>query len=600
MIDSVGTLVRKAEDNYITGNVQISEHVDFSQYDTLSRIEAYLHSKHTSGSQDALGREKPFFNICIAAKNIWYRATNIARNKIRIKPTKLTHFVPAFLGTLHIQEWMKREGFEQFLDDWGQALAKYGSALTKWVEKDGKLVASVVPWNRIICDPISFEGNIVAEKLDLTPSQLKRSDYDQDQIKALIDTRNARTTLGGQKKDNKSDYITIYEVHGELPLSYLTDNEEDEEIFVQQMHVISFVENTKDKRKDDEEFTLYRGREKNPYLLTHLLKEDGRTLGIGSVEHLFDAQWMTNLSMKQMKDQLDLASQLIFQTADKNFLGKNFLTSVVTGDVQIYEDGKPLSPIANNSHDITALQNFSAQWQVLAKDITSTPDAIRGNTMPSGTAFRQVAVLNQESHSLFEVMIRNKKRYLDEMIRKFVIPHVKKKMDTSEEISATLESQDITKLDSIYVPQEAIRRDNEQIKKTILSGGIAQNLDRGMVEQEIQKELSTFGNQRFIKPSDIKSKTWKEVLKDLEWEVEIDIEDKKTDDQLILQYLIDWFKTIANPAVQQFLTTPQGKLMANKIMERSNFLSPLEVAQLSPAQPNLMQESSLATNPLTK
>jgi hypothetical protein len=177
-------------------------------------------------------------------------------------------------------------------------------------------------------------------------------------------------------------------------------------------------------------------------------------------------------------------------------------------------------------------------------------------------------------------MTRNKKRQLEEMMRRFVIPHVKKKMDTTEEISAELEAQDITKLDSLYIPREAIRRDNEQMKKTILSGGIAQNLDQGVLQGQIQNELSQLGNQRFIKPSDIPSKTWKEVLKDLEWEVEVDIQDKATDEQTVLQSIIDWFKTMANPAVQQYLTTPQGKQLAGKILEKTNIMSPIEVAQL--------------------
>jgi len=191
-------------------------------------------------------------------------------------------------------------------------------------------------------------------------------------------------------------------------------------------------------------------------------------------------------------------------------------------------------------------------------------------------------------------MKRTKKRYLEEMMRKFVIPHVNKKMDTSEEIAATLESQDITKLDSLYVPNEAIRRDNEQIKKTVLSGGIAQNLDLKATQAQIQDELSQLGNQRFLKPSDISTKTWKEVLKGLEWEVEIDINDKETDDQLVLQSLIDWFKIIANPTVQQYMSTPQGKVISSRILEKTNAISPLELSSL-PAPTPITQSQPLTS-----
>src|SRR3990167_7333528 len=157
-------------------------------------------------------------------------------------------------------------------------------------------------------------------------------DYDSDMVDALITAREARQSLDGQRRDNKNDYITLYEVHGELSAEYLKDDDDrdddKEDVYVQQMHVISFVAN--ENKKGFEDFTLYKGKEKNPYLMTHLIKEDGRTLSIGAVEHLFDAQWMTNHSQKLIKDELDLSSQLIFQTADSSFVGKNVLTSIQT------------------------------------------------------------------------------------------------------------------------------------------------------------------------------------------------------------------------------------------------------------------------------
>ena len=79
-MDSIGAIVKKMESDYIVGNTEISKYVTFDQYENLNTIDAYLNSNHVSGSEDSLGREKPFFNIVTAAVNIWYRATNIARN----------------------------------------------------------------------------------------------------------------------------------------------------------------------------------------------------------------------------------------------------------------------------------------------------------------------------------------------------------------------------------------------------------------------------------------------------------------------------------------------------------------------------------------
>lgn len=60
-------------------------------------------------------------------------------------------------------------------------------------------------------------------------------------VEALIDSQTTRKTQDGVAIDNKSNYIEIYEIHGEMPLSWLTDNEEDDDEYVQQMQVISYV-----------------------------------------------------------------------------------------------------------------------------------------------------------------------------------------------------------------------------------------------------------------------------------------------------------------------------------------------------------------------
>ena len=147
-----------------------------------------------------------------------------------------------------------------------------------------------------------------------------QSGYDLDTVKKLIEAKDSREDLNKEHRDNKAEYITLYELHGLMPIAMLKAakgkdySESDETTYVQQMHVVSSIKNEDGEYKN---FTLYCGREKNPYYITHLIEESDRVLGIGAVEHLFDAQWMVNHSQKLIKDQLDLASQMIFQTLPK-------------------------------------------------------------------------------------------------------------------------------------------------------------------------------------------------------------------------------------------------------------------------------------------
>lgn len=586
-VKSISQLVREMEDLDTNGVTTSSKYVTQSMREDINTTEAYLNSKHISGDTDYLGRPKPFFNIVVGARNIWFRATDIDCKNIKLRATKDEEMIEAFIATIKFQEWIKKQSFGQFLNDLGLSLASHGSTVSKFIERENELIAQVMDWNNIIVDPIDFENNVKIEKLWFTPSQLlKQKGYDKEKVKELLSKVETRETITGEQKDNKSGYIPVYEVHGELPLSLLTNDEKDDETFVQQIHIVSFLAKKDNKDKYDE-YTLYSGREKqNPYFITHLIKKDGQTYAGGAVKNLFEAQWMVNHSQKQIKDQLDLASKIIFQTSDGSFVGQNMLSSIENGDILKHEINQPLERLSDNA-DISALQAFKADWQNVANQINGISEAMQGENAPSGTAWRLVQAQLQESHSLFELMTENKGLAITEMIRRYVLPFFKKQLNNDEQISAILEEENIKQIDSMYVPNEVTRRLNQKKKETILSGEIFdpgfEAADMAEANAEISKTLT--GNQRFIKPSDIPNKTWKEVFDDMEFDIDIDITGEAKDIQGAMATLTTIFQVVAsNPAVLQ---DPTVKMMFSKILNLSGVVSPLELSQGSqpPQQP---------------
>ncbi len=583
--NDVGELVRKMETDYTSGTgVQMSKYVNIDMYEDLNTIDAYANSKHISGEYDSLGRERPFFNIVTAAINIWYRATIIKLNKIRLRSTKSKDTIDAFLGNIHLQDWFRRDRFATFLSQWGRSLAKYGSAISKFVEKDGKLHAASMAWSKMIVDPVDFENNPQIEVLELTEAQLYANKaYDTEMIEKLCNALTTRTTVDGQQIDHKPNYIKLYEVHMNNKLSYLTGKPEDDDTFVQQMHVISFVA-SKEKGKFDD-FTLYKGREaQSPYILTHLIPEEGQTLSIGAVKHLFQAQWMMNHTMKSIKDQLDLASKIIYQTSDGNFVGQNAISAIENGDILIHATNAPLTQLNNGSHDISSLQNFGNAWKALSNEIVGISESMLGNNAPSGTAWRQVETLLQQNQSLFEVMRENKKNAIEEMHRRFILPYLKKKMDTTKEIAATLESHDIEKLDQRYMKNQATLEVNKAIIDAVLEDRIGPdmleeaNQLNARLQKGLQEALKAQGNNRYFVPSEESDKTWKQQFKDFEMELEVDAKDEPANNDAVT--------TITT--VLKLIMQAQGrdlsddeKMLINKALELVGTVSALELKTLS-------------------
>lgn len=594
MQSSIGDIIQKRELDFISGTgTLMSKYVRNDLYEDINTIYAYLNSKHISGEKDSMGRDKPFFNIVTASRNVWYRATDLDRKNIILKPTKEEDTIAVFLTNVLLQDWMRRERFGTFLNSWGLELAGFNSAVVKFVEKDGRLIPTVVPWSRLIVDQINFADNPKIEILELTESQI-RERYPKDKVDALINAKKARELTNKQKQDNLGDYFKVYEIHGIFPLSRITEKETDENEYVQQMHVVSFVASKNNVKEDC--FTLYAGREeKDPYMLTTLIPSTDGSISLdGSVKNLFNAQWMVNHSKKAIKDQLDLTSKLIFQTADVNFVGQNALSAIESGDILIHQIGQPLTQINNASNDVTSLSNFGAEWKALGQEINGISEAMLGISPKSGTAWRQTEAVLQESHSLFEIMTENKGLALEDMLRQFILPFIKKKSGNSKQISATLEMHGIKQIEERYIKNKAIKIYNNTIKEQILSGQLVDAPNLEDIENKISDGLAEQGNQRFFKPSTLDDKTWKDIIKDVETDVEIEITGESSDTMAIMTTINSLLQAMVNPA---FMQNPQAQYLINKVLSKTGYLSPVEISQMPKPVP-VAQPSEVPKEPL--
>lgn len=594
---TICSIVREMEDFDQNGKTQFSKYVSENMRENIEKTEAYLNSKHTSGDTDYMGREKPFKNICYPAVNIWFRATDIDSKQLVIRADDNSTFISALLATIKLQEWMRTVNLGQVLNTWGLSLATHGSSILKIVDKGDELSIEVMDWNNMIVDPIDFDGNIKIQKLWYTPAQLKQMEnYNKEMVEDLIENPTTRETSDGMQKDNRANYIPVYEVHGNLPLSLLTGHDEDDDTYVQQMHVVSFIAK-KENSEEYEDYTLYSGREKqDPYFITHLIKKDGKTYSGGAVYNLFEAQWMINDTQKMIRDQLLLASKIFFQGSDKEMAGKSFFTDIDNGEYLEHKPGEPMTRV-NNSPDTVAMTNFQNDWQSHGNVINGIADAMVSQAK-SGTAWRQTQAELQEAHSLFELMVENKGLYLTEIFKRYVIPFFKRQLKNNNAISNYLEAHQIKQIDAIYLPAEVNRRLENKKKSTILSGQIYDVTQEGQdianLTSEVQGELK--GNQRFIKPSEV---NWEKEFKNLNFDnLELDATGESRDIQAKMATLQTALSFIVSLNGRPM--TEDERLIFNKLLGASGTVSPLELSlnQGSASQPQPQQPIQATQQPM--
>lgn len=561
-MDTIFQLVKKAERNLLHGKpIRIGKYATHDHIEKLSTIDAYINSQHISGKEDSLGREKPFYNISLMSAYTWFKTTDIDRKNITFSPANIKQRLKVLIATIMLRRWMDKEKFGHFLNQWGWTLSVYGSAVTKFVEKGGRLIPSVISWDRLICDPVDFHSGLKIEKLYFTPSQLRQQNYDKDAIEEAIEKfKEIRETLSEEDIDTTSDFIGVYEVHGELPLYYITQNEDDEQEYRQQMHVVFISKNPKTKK--NVEVTLFSGIEKkSPYHISHLIEQEGRTLSIGAVESIFDNQWMVNHTMKQVKDQMDLGSKLVTQTSDPDFLGRNVLTEVDTGSILITKENQPLTQVNLQTHDIPNLVAIMDNWKQGARDTAGIHESVTGEQPPSGTPFRLQAMLSQMAQGLFSLMRQNKGLYLEDMLREHILPHFKKKLKNSDQVMAVLTGQELEDFDKLSLPA----RLSEDI--LVAMGETGEIPGEQDLMAMIQAENAELGNVRPIIPSKNEKRTWAEYLEDIDLEetIEIEITGENKDKNAILTNLYAIFQMLAqNP---QVLQDPNVKKIFDRIVD---------------------------------
>jgi hypothetical protein len=180
-------------------------------------------------------------------------------------------------------------------------------------------------------------------------------------------------------------------------------------------------------------------------------------------------------------------------------------------------------------------------------------------------------------------MIENKGLHIERMFREYITPFLLKKMDTKDEIVATLDAYGIDKIDAAYITKEADKRFKQKAIQSVLSDTELPEL--GQEQQTVQSELNQMGGVRYYKPSEISSKTWKDNLKDFEADVIYEITGENTQKQAVMDTLTSVFQTIVGMGGRPM--TAQEKLIFNSILNETSAVSPIDLAQAQSQQQSM-------------
>lgn len=553
--------------NWEKSTIQVTDGLEFNQYQTLRRIEFYTSSRYLTGlnNRDSRGRLKPFYNITNYRVNIATRATDIDTKDIQIIADSPKFFPTSFILQKEVYNWMKDINFAKTLNEMGFTRAKYGGLLIKKCMEDDELKIEVVDWRNVITDPV-YPDELVIEKHYMDAGELSEMMDVWDNVQEAMD-------IARKSTDHKA---LVYEITGEFPESYSPDGG-DENVYKYQKFYI--LKNGKSKH----EILYHEFLEDEKYMYIAWENVPGRGLGRGVVEDGFEAQMWTNDSVVREKEAMELGSKVIFKTTDPE-IQNNVLTEMENGVVIKLSPGTDFS-IANTITN--ALPEFSRNveaWNSQYERVSSTFGAITGETMPSNTPYRTTAILNQEATSMFDYRREEMGIFLTEVFNEWVLPYLIKKLNKGHILRAEFTAEELKSIDDSYANYVA----NEKVMKLILSGKPIYAEEYEQVVKGIKDSLKATKQHRFL---DVP----KGAYQGFKGKVTVMTTGEQKNKAVVLESLNNILLTVAK--APQVLTDPKMSQIFGEILELSGSgLSPISLG-LGEGQPMVQQDMAQTNIP---
>lgn len=553
----------------------------WSMKDHIRRSFLYKHSQFEENNDDRDSR--PFKNIIRPILNIAYRTEGFDVKDIEIYIDNADSYYKSFLVKKYHHKWALQNAIDTFIDELVESFVDYGGVLVKNVKG---VRPEVVDLRTIaFCDQTDILSGPFAIKHFYTPSAL------MDMASVGWGTTGATMTLeqlvlkGENTKNRDKDtgetttpgkYIEVYEVHNVSERDFDITSEDSDPMIC----IIAFYD---DESGQSHGVTLFKNKE--PKLPFKFLKRDpiqGRALGWGGIEELFEPQMWTNFNEIHMMSMLEHASKVFYKTTDSKFKGQN-LSNNVSGKIFDLTVGNDISQIDNQPRNLVAFTNAVREWDEHASIMGGASDLFLGQQPTAGTPFKSVETQLVEGKSLHIWRQGRISTFVDEIYRDWIIPHIGREVTKGARFLSELSADEMTTVARAVITNSA----NAKFKESLMNGKLPDPEEMAMFKQVTLDSFMKGGSKKFM-----------EILKDEMKGEKLDVSTNIAGKQKNLSLLTDKVVNV----LRQFIATPQIRQdpemmkLLNVILESSG-LSPIAFApQLSPVQPQ--QEGQGGTEPL--
>lgn len=472
---------------------------NFHTVNTLKRIALYYNSRFESGNTDEMGNIKYFYNIVKPACDIASKMIDIDTKDVLLIPEQNDDYRISWLMQKDLKQYFKETEFGRFLNSVSYNLPIWGHTFIKRLKQGD--------WTKVNIMNMRFDPSSQSQETDtfmyevhtMTKRAIKNMPWDEE----------AKEELFARNKEEQR--FLVYEC-------YDINDEEGGKMWKRTFRADLFKsKGTNGETIDTAESLMNEELDYMPSVLLHedemdelpyrelrFEEVDGRRLGMGFVEYLFDNQMKVNEIENLEGRALAINSLVLFQTTDEN-IGRNLLDEKQNGDVITSPSG--LSPIPVENRNLSGFNNQKTRWDNNTREKTFSTDVVRGESMPSGTTLGATQIAAGMVASYFDIKRENFGMFIKSLILDDILPHFKKVKSKEHIVKFIGSDAEIEKLYGAVADATLKKKLFEYLRKNgLVPNKVIIDQQREKIVNQLRKRKDIFFKVKEAAYSDVKVK----------------------------------------------------------------------------------------------
>ncbi len=417
--------------------LQLADGYNFDHLETVRRINLYINNEFLNCPDD----DAIFWNLSTPRIPLYAKNIDMDSKDFYPKGEGENNFYQAWILKIKFQQWARDNNFDITLNDLSEGIATYGSSIWKKTKIDGKTTIVEDDLRNLYFDYSvkDLKDSPIVQLHYKTEGEMRRMEgwdniddaIEKAEVKKDSSENPKQQTYQNQKREIWERWGDYKENDDDTPkyMHYIGVGQGD-------MEVILFQEEA-----DIKDF---------PYYDFHNGKYRGRWMRTGVVESLFKLQERVNTLVNQNAQTTEISSLLLMRSTDTD-TNANVLTQAQNGQII---DSADLQQIGIDNRGLGAFLQEMAMIENHADKLAYTPGVVSGETPPSGTPFRAVAVASNQAKSTFRYIRERLGDKVADILLKDIMPGEVKGWNKGDVIEISGDDEDVQLYDEARLKVE--------------------------------------------------------------------------------------------------------------------------------------------------